>query len=295
MSGARFVRANGLRFAHLRWGPEDGPLALLLHGFPDHAPTWRHLGPALGDAGYHAVAPWMRGYAPTEVPPDGDVDLDTLAADVNGLHRALGGDARAVVVGHDWGAMAAYRAAAAAPERWRSIVTMAVPPEPALAGLRRDPRQLLRSWYIGAFQLPGARWLAERDGFALVVRLWRTWSPDYERTEEDRGPLDATLRSPGTMATAIGYYRALGRAVARGRFPGGAETVPPLPGLYLHGERDEAVGVAYAERARDVPHGPRVEVLAGRGHFLHLEDPEHVHRLVLDFLGPATAPDREGT
>lgn len=295
MTGVRSVRANGLRFAYLGWGPEDGPLALLLHGFPDHAPTWRHLGPALGEAGYRAVAPWMRGYAPTEVPSGRDVDLDTLAADVNALHRALGGGADAVLVGHDWGAMAAYRAAAGSPDRWRRIVTMAVPPEPALKGLFRDPRQLLRSWYIGAFQLPGARRLAESDGFALVTRLWRTWSPDHERSDEDVRLLDATLRSPGTMGTAIGYYRGLGRWILRGRYPGGPETVPPMPGLYLHGEDDGAVGVTYAERAREVPGGPRVEIVEGRGHFFHLEDPDEVNRRVIEFLGPAAAPREDGT
>lgn len=290
MSGARFVRANGLRFAYLSWGPSDGPLALLLHGFPDHAPTWRHLGPVLGDAGYRAVAPWMRGYAPTEVPARSRVDLDTLAADVNALHRALGGDDRAVVVGHDWGAIATYRAVVAAPGNWQRYVTMAVPPEPALAGAFRDPAQLRRSWYVVAFQLPGARRLAQRFALDLLDTLWERRVFGDRWTEEDVDALRSTLRSPGTMTTAIGYYRELVRWMVLGRYPGGIEMLPAIPGLYLHGRRDAAVGARYAEVAGSLPGGPQVEVFDDSGHWLHLQEAERVHRLVLGFLAtPPTA------
>ncbi|MDX1621310.1 MAG: alpha/beta fold hydrolase, partial [Nitriliruptorales bacterium] len=203
---ARFVRANRLRFAYRSWGPADpsAPLALCLHGFPDHAPTWRHLGPVLGDRGYRVVAPWLRGYAPTEVPGDGDYSLDTLVADANALHRALGGDERAVLVGHDWGAAIAYRATAAAPGRWRAAVTMAFPPEEALTGVHRDLHQLRRSWYMAPLSLPGGGAVLARDDFALVDRLWREWSPGYERSVEDRDPLEATLSSPGSADAAAG-------------------------------------------------------------------------------------------
>ena len=290
MAGARFVPANGLRFAYLSWGDPDAPLALLLHGFPDHAPTWRHLGPVLADAGYRAVAPWMRGYAPTQVPDRTRVSVATLAADVNALHRALGGDRRAVVVGHDWGAIATYRAVSAAPERWRRYVTMAVPPEPALAGAFRQPAQLRRSWYIAAFQLPGSRAVAERFALGLLDTLWERRVFGDRWTEEDVEALRATLRSPGTMATAIGYYRELVRWMLLGRYPGGIETLPPVPGLHLHGRRDAAVGAEYAEATAALPNGPEVEVLEDAGHWLHLEQPDRVHGRILEFLAaPATA------
>jgi pimeloyl-ACP methyl ester carboxylesterase len=109
--------ANGLEFAYLEAGA--GPLALCLHGFPDSAWTWRHLLPALADAGFHAVAPFLRGYAPTAVPADGRYQTAVLALDAIGLHAALGGDDRAVLIGHDWGAIATYVAANHEPERWR--------------------------------------------------------------------------------------------------------------------------------------------------------------------------------
>src|SRR5215831_12740603 len=120
------VKANGLEFGLLEAG--SGPLALCLHGFPDTAHTWGRLLPALAGAGFHAVAPFMRGYAPTAVPADGAYHLGALAADAVALHEVLGGDRDAVLIGHDGGAEAAYAEAAAAPDRWWRMVTLAVPP-----------------------------------------------------------------------------------------------------------------------------------------------------------------------
>lgn len=284
--GASFVRANGLRFAYLREGPGDAPLALCAHGFPDHARTFRHLAPRLVAAGYRVVAPWLRGYAPTALPPGRVTELDTLAADLNALHRAVGGTGRAVLVGHDWGAIAGYRAAAAAPDRWRRVVAMAVPPEPALLDAAGDLDQARRSWYTVAAQLPGAERLFLRDDLALIDRLWADWSPGYTREPEDRGALKATLRSPGTMHAALGYYRGVRRMIRRGTFPRRWGVVPPQPTLYLHGRRDGALGAGLAEGTGAVlPHpDSRAEVLDGVGHFLHLEDPRGVGDRVVEFV-----------
>ena len=124
------VVANDVDFAYLEEG--SGPLALCLHGFPDSAWTYRHLLPALADAGFRAVAPFMRGYAPTAVPADGRYQTGVLGLDACALHEALGGDGDAVIIGHDWGAMATYTAANHEPERWRRVVAMAVPPAGAV-------------------------------------------------------------------------------------------------------------------------------------------------------------------
>src|SRR5690242_7115926 len=102
----RTVSANGLEFGYLSEGPADGPLALCLHGFPDTAYGWRHLLPELAERGYRAVAPFLRGYAPTSVPADGAYQTGALAADAIALHEALGGGPDAVLIGHDWGAAA---------------------------------------------------------------------------------------------------------------------------------------------------------------------------------------------
>src|SRR5580698_6221743 len=113
----RTVTANGIEFAYLEDGPEDGPLALCLHGFPDTAHTWRHLLPRLADAGFHAVAPFLRGYGPSGLAADGRYQAGIIGVDANALHAELGGDADAVLIGHDWGAMGTYAAASLAPER----------------------------------------------------------------------------------------------------------------------------------------------------------------------------------
>src|SRR5208283_1922938 len=100
------IRANGLKFAYVAEG--NGPLVILLHGFPDNANTWSHQLPALAAAGFHAVAPFLRGYAPSEIPRDGYYDKATLATDVAELIRALGGGRQVHLVGQDWGAIIAY-------------------------------------------------------------------------------------------------------------------------------------------------------------------------------------------
>ncbi|MBW3620440.1 MAG: alpha/beta hydrolase [Actinobacteria bacterium] len=285
--GARFVQSNGLRFAYLQDGPADGPLALLLHGFPDTAHTWRHLAPRLADLGYRVVAPWMRGYAPTAPHPDRTIDGDTLAADANALHRALGGGDDAVLVGHDWGAFAGYRAVAAAPERWARLVTLAVPPDPALAGARRDAAQVRRSWYVAALKAPGSERLLARNDLALVDRLWRDWSPGYDGAA-DVEHVRSSLRSPDAVRSAVAYYRGLD--LLRPSTPPAA-LVPPRPTLYLHGSDDGCIGRRYAEAARDVLTHPAsvVEVVPRAGHFLHLEHPEVVNATIVAFLSADAA------
>jgi pimeloyl-ACP methyl ester carboxylesterase len=146
------ISANGVDFAGFADGPDGGPLALCLHGFPDTAWGWRHLLPELASAGFRAVAPFLRGYAPTSVPADGRYQVGALAADAIALHDALGGDERAVIIGHDWGAMATYAAAAHAPDRWRRVVAAAVPPLGAMGNAFFDYDQIRRSFYMFFFQ-----------------------------------------------------------------------------------------------------------------------------------------------
>src|SRR5580700_9385009 len=119
-----FVVANGVRFAFFEEG--SGPLVLLLHGFPDTPHTWDAVRPAVAAAGYRAVSPFLRGYAPTAIPADGAYDGDTLGRDALALIEALGAE-RAIVVGHDWGAGAAYSAAALGPARVTKLVTVGIP------------------------------------------------------------------------------------------------------------------------------------------------------------------------
>lgn len=269
------VVAGSLEFAYLSAG--DGPLALCLHGFPDSAHTWRHLLPALAAAGFRAVAPWTRGYAPTSIPDDGDYRISTLAADANRLHEALGGDGDAVLIGHDWGAMTAYAAAAAEPSRWRRLVTVAVPPAPVASSAFFNYDQLKRSFYIFLFQTALAP-LVMGDDLTFIDRLWADWSPSYDASV-DLPQVKAALRDPANLDAAIGYYRAM---FATGGGGSGALTQATL---YLHGDVDGAFGVeGIAGTDEHLPAGSRVEVVRGTGHFLHLERPEEVNRMILEWL-----------
>lgn len=274
--------------AALTWGPDDGPLAVLLHGFPDTAHTWRHLGPALAAEGWRVVAPFLRGYAPSDVPADGRGDVAALISDVLGLHRVLGGGPDAVLVGHDWGAITANALAAHEDNPFAKVVVLSVPPMAAMSGagvLRTLPRQLRNSWYILFNQLPR---LPERYHERLVRRLWRDWSPGFDASADLPYVLEA-MAGPANRRTVIGYYRALaspfGPPEPYRRWKGAEMRLPLVPLLYLHGADDGCLDprlVALAEP--NLPAGSIVELVPGAGHFLQLEQPALVNHLVVEYL-----------
>jgi pimeloyl-ACP methyl ester carboxylesterase len=284
----RRIEVNGVDFAYLTSG--EGPLALCLHGFPDSASTWRYLGPRLVDAGYRVVAPFLRGYAPTAIASDGRYQIAMLALDANGFHETLGGDGEAVIVGHDWGATTAYTAAVHAPERWRKVVGLAVPPGPALSvALTTNLAQVKRSWYMFFFQHPLADVVVAADDMAFIDMLWADWSPGFDGGEGLERAKDA-LRDRANLAAALGYYRAvLGTGYvdpALADVQALTTEIPSRPLLYLHGQTDGVIGVEVADLARrDAPNHVRIEVLEDGGHFLHLEQPDTVNEQILDFLG----------
>ena len=274
------VSAAGLTFAALADGPAEGPLALCLHGFPDSAHTWRYLLPELAGAGFRAVAPWMRGYAPTELPADGKYDPVALAGDAIALHESLGGDERSVLIGHDWGAIATYGAASVAPERWARVVTMAVPPLGALATKMFAYEQLKRSWYMYFFLTPVAEMVVGLADLAFIDGLWRDWSPGYDAADDVAYAKDA-LRDPANIAAAVGYYRAMLGAPA----PEGQPPIAPQPTLFLHGDRDGASAPESYDGADGfLSPSSMVETIGGTGHFPHLEKPTETNRLIVDWL-----------
>ena len=285
------VRANDVEFSYLEAGPGDGPLALCLHGFPDTAHTWRHLLPELARAGYHAVAPWMRGYAPTAIPADGCYQTGALATDACALHDALGGDGRAVPIGHDWGAAMATGAAVHEPDRWRRVVTMALPPLAAMADSFFTYAQLKRSFYIFIFQTPLAETALSVDDHSFIDGLWADWSPGYNGAW-DAARVKEAMGSPDNLSATIGYYRAMFDPSLHDPAYADAQSAvggtPPQPTLYLHGADDGCLALdAEGDVLPFLSAGSAQITLEKAGHFLQVEQPRAVNDHVLRFIGSA--------
>ncbi len=284
---ATTIETSELTYGCLTAG-DSGPLALCLHGFPDTAHGWRYLLPALADAGFRAVAPFMRGYAPTSIPADGQYHVATLARDATTLHEALGGDSDAVIIGHDWGALATYGAAAYAPERWRRVVTAAVPPAASMATAMTNYDQLKRSWYMFFFQVGLSDYVVSANNLEFIDRLWADWSPGHDATV-DMDHIRASLGSRENLEAALGYYRATwGTEPVSPAYQDIQDVLgspPPQPTLYIHGRNDGCVGVEFAENAAaGLSTGSSAAIIEGAGHFTQVEKPEEFNRLVLDFI-----------
>lgn len=288
------VETPDVRLRALSWGLDDAPIALCLHGFPDTAHGWRKVAPLLVEQGWRVVAPFMRGYAPSSLSADGSYHVGALMDDALRVLDAAGPTGRDVLVGHDWGAIAGAGLAAMPDSPFRKAVIMSVPPPASFRGkvsgmgrlATELPRQVLRSWYVMYFQLP---WLPERSASWVVPRLWRQWSPAYQATE-DVGLVLEAIGAPANWRAALGYYRATVRnSSPPARYAELHEHwLSPLtvPTLYLHGADD---GCASADYTRWVtpalPPGSRAEIVAGAGHFLQLDRPDDVARLIAEFIG----------
>lgn len=278
---------DGATLAVVTAGPVDdhgAPLAVLQHGFPDTPATWRHLAPLLVADGYRVVMPWLRGYCPSTTGRSRP-GVERYADDLVAVHAALGGDERAVLVGHDWGAAAAWRAAARAP--WRAVVGIAVPPDPALHGFLADRDQLLRSRYMVQAQLPLAGWIV-RERLRPLVDLWLRWSPRYRPVAADLDALRSALPDAAAVRAALGPYRTHAIGGVLGRTPSADGPVPRQPALLVHGRDDACIDARYAVAARRVlgPAHPRstVWLVPDGGHFVHLEQPDLVGDAIVSFL-----------
>jgi pimeloyl-ACP methyl ester carboxylesterase len=283
------VRANGIQFHYLEAG--SGPLVLCLHGFPDHARSFRFQLPALAQAGFRAVAPYLRGYAPTDVPANGPFQYAALAKDAAALVEALSPKEPGFVFGHDWGAVATYGAAQIAPQRIRKIATAAVPHGPqVLQAIVTSYPQMRRSWYMFMFQMPTAEAAVSHDGFEFLDRLWADWSPGWAPAGEEMAALKATFAKPGVLEAALGYYRHMFNPALQiaelADLQAKIMTDPvPVPGLVFHGERDGCVGVETLEGMEaGFPKGLEKVVVADAGHFVHQERPERINEQLIAFL-----------
>lgn len=279
------VETADLTFAALTCGDGDRT-ALVLHGFPDAPPTFQPLLERLAEAGYTAVAPYMRGYGETDRPPvePGNYSPMVLASDVFSLLGALETE-EPLVVAHDWGAIAATTAAMTDPSRMGHCALMAVPPN-FWAQLDDYASQALRSWYMTEFQIPGhGEELLRRDDFALLERLWQLWSPNWSYGDDELEAVKETFRTGETVEAALQYYKDMfDMFVTRRRSQLGMSGLD-VPSLLLAGGSDGCISADMFEGATDCFDArAELEVLPTAGHFMHAEQPDAVADRILEFV-----------
>jgi epoxide hydrolase 4 len=282
------ISTNGVHLHVVTDGPEDGPLVILLHGFPDFWYSWHKLIPELAARGYRVMAPDMRGYNESEKPEGvGAYALGTLADDVLGLIDAAGRE-KAHLIAHDWGGAIAWWTAMRNPERILKLVVMNVPHPVAMQRhLLRSPPQILRSWYMIFFQLPALPelLLGRRGGETMAKLLLRTARPGAF-TDDDIALYKRAWTQPGALTAMINYYRALPHDVRR-RPPAGGRVRPPV--LLIWGAKDTALGREMAPMSMRYCDDGKLELIEEATHWVHREEPERVKALIEAFLGDPNA------
>jgi pimeloyl-ACP methyl ester carboxylesterase len=280
----RFVAAGGARFHVAEMG--DGPLVVLLHGFPQFWWAWRHQLATLAASGFRVAAMDLRGYGASDKTPHG-YDTITSAADVANVIRSLG-EPEAVVVGHDWGAWVAWSMPTLEPRVTRAVGALSMPhPARMRAAVVRSPAQLRALAWLAPQQVPfwPERYLTRP---AYVGQVLRGWSGPGWPGEEEVERYSAALRIPFVAHSAAEYYRWLLRSQPRrdGRqFRAGLQPPITVPVLQLHGSGDPLMLPASARGSDahvDAPY--ELHVLPGAGHFLPEERPSQVSDLLLTWL-----------
>ena len=280
----RHVSVQGVSLRVVEAGPADGPLVVLLHGFPEFWYGWRHQIPALARGGYRVLAPDQRGYGASGKPAGvGAYRMETLALDVVELIRHAGAERAHAVIGHDWGAAVAWWVAIAHPERLERLAVLNVPhPSRSVmkSALRKRPGQLRKSWYIFAFQLPGIpeRLLGWRRGRLLKANLRGKDRSSF--TKEDLERYREAWAQPGGLTGMLNWYRAMLRYPPRNK---GSNRVT-VPTLILWGEQDRYLSKELAPLSLAKCERGRLEIFPDATHWLQHDEAEAVNRELLGFL-----------
>lgn len=278
-----FINTNGrnggpIRLHVVQAGPADGPLVILLHGFPEFWYGWRHQIEPLAGAGCRVWVPDQRGYNLSDK-PDGisAYKIDTLAADVIGLIDAAGVE-KAVVVGHDWGAAVGWWVAAMYPERIARLVVLNVP-HPAVMKrfASRNVDQMLRSWYIGFFQFPELpETLARLGNWMVLAQTLRTSSRPGAFSEADLNEYRTAWSQPGAFRAMVNWYRAaLQRPPARN-----VAIRITVPTLLIWGVRDRFLKRDMAQPSIDLCNNGQLVFFETATHWVQHEEAERVTELI---------------
>ena len=285
------VSANGVDFAYLSQG--SGPLVLFLHGFPDNAHTWSHQLPAIAERGYRAVAPFLKGYTPTEVQHATRYDKAALVSDFAALIETLSPDEPCYLVGQDWGAIIGYSLLAAYPERFVRAVLMAVPHPTEVAKSLRIPKHLHRSfhwWFFQMKDLPEEALL--HDDMAFIDYLWSYWTTEGFTDAQHIRSVKDTLKQPGVLAASLAYYRAMFDAPNADPQLDSVRSLMgrsiSVPTLALCGA-DDLRAELMDDQSQYFQAEYDFQLIDRAGHFLHREQPQLVTQRIIEWFRPVKA------
>lgn len=277
-----YIETNGVRLHVVTAGPNDGKPVVLLHGFPEFWYGWRHQIPALAKAGLRVIVPDQRGYnlsaTPKGIKPYNAADLGW---DVIGLLDHFKID-KANLVGHDWGAVIAWGVALIFPERVERLGILNVPHPLVLTRfLRHSPRQMLKSWYIGFFQIPGlADWWLSRGNFAVAAQSMRHSGKADTFSDEDIVRYKQAWANSGGMTGMINWYRAL--VHHNPAMP--HDTRVHMPTLIQWGKQDDFLSYEMAEESLKLCDQGRLIMYENATHWVQHDEAEAVNRELLGFL-----------
>lgn len=278
----RNIITNGIRMHYVIQG--EGPLVVMLHGFPEFWYSWRHQMLFLAEQGYTVVAPDLRGYNETDKPRTG-YDVPNLLRDIEGLIKGLGQE-KAIIVGHDWGGALAWAFAMHYPQMTHRLIVLNAPHPWALQRELRTPKQLRKSWYIFFFQIP---WLPEallgaNHAQAIGRAIYESAVQKAEFPPDLLLRYQAVMSKPGALTAALKYYRELFRRGSFGSLGKREQTIIQAPTLLIWGEQDVALDIALTYNLEQWV--PRIQVrrIHNSGHWVQQEQPDEVNNLIQQFL-----------
>jgi epoxide hydrolase 4 len=281
------ISTNGVQLHLMQAGPEDGPLVILLHGFPEFWFGWRGQIHPLAEAGFRVWAPDQRGYNLSDKPQGVSAyHIDILARDIVGLIDAAG-EEKAIVVGHDWGAAVAWHLADHFPERVAKLVVMNVPhPTVMMKTLWKSFSQLRKSWYMFFFQIPRLpEWFLGKNNAQGAAELLQRSGKSSTFKPEDLAYYREAWTQPGALTGMINWYR----SAIRSGFKGPAGSPPTTsritaPTLMIWGKRDVALSHEMAQPSIDLCQDGRLVFFDQATHWVQHDEAEAVNQLLLDFL-----------
>ncbi len=275
-----YIQTNGIKLHYVTQG--EGPLMILLHGFPEFWYSWRHQIEAFFED-YKVVAIDMRGYNNSDKPKDKSAyALAELIKDVEGVIRGLGYE-RCVLAGHDWGGAIAWAFAYAYPQMLDRLIVLNLPHPAKFAEGLRTPQQLLRSWYIALFQLPLLpEWLLQANHYAAIRSVFKSQAVNPEAfTEEDLDAYVAAAAKPGALTSMLNYYRS---AFSAGGFLNQTWGVLQVPTLMIWGENDAALSKELTYSTQDFVSDFEIRYIPQCSHWVQQEQPALVNQYMQAFL-----------